>query len=89
MPSYHLYTFNYTEEKYTGEHVEQIVAQDASTETAQFIIKQKNNLISHGHLQMTWQLTVPQGIPETQPGKPLCWLWPMQTPFKPASYHTE
>jgi len=53
MPSYHLYTFNYTEEKYTGEHVEQIVAQDASTETAQFIIKQKNNLISHGHLQMT------------------------------------
>ena len=53
MPSYHLYTFNYTEEKYTGKHVDLIVTQDASTETAQFIIKQKNNLISHGHLQMT------------------------------------
>jgi hypothetical protein len=47
-----------------------IVAQGASTETAPFITKQENYLLSHWHLQGTWQLTVPQGIPETQLDKP-------------------
>jgi len=47
MPSYHLCTFNYAKEKYTGKHVELIVAQDASTETANFITKQENNLLSY------------------------------------------
>ena len=64
MRSYHLYTAN-DEQIYTGKHVELIVAQGASTETAHFITKQENYLLSH------WQLTVPQGVPETQPGKPL------------------
>jgi len=47
MPSYHLRTFNYTDEKYTGKHVKLIVAQDTSTETAHSITKQENNLHSH------------------------------------------
>ena len=34
MPTYHLCTSNYTEEKYTGKHVELIVAQDASTDNS-------------------------------------------------------
>jgi len=47
MPSYHPHTPNDTEEIYTGKHVELIVAQGASTETAHFIIKQKIYLLSH------------------------------------------
>jgi hypothetical protein len=47
MPSYHLHTSNYTEEKKTGKHVELIVAQDASTQTAHFSTKEENNLLSH------------------------------------------
>jgi hypothetical protein len=39
MPSYHLHTANDAEEIYTGKHVELIVAQGASTETAHFITK--------------------------------------------------
>jgi hypothetical protein len=31
---------------------------------------------------------VPQGIPETQPSKPLRYTWPTQTPFQQAGYHT-
>jgi hypothetical protein len=47
MPSYHLHTSNYAEQIYTGKHVELIVTQGASTETAHFITKQENYLISH------------------------------------------
>jgi len=71
MPSYQLYTANVAEDIYTGKHLELIVAQGASTETAHFITKQEKYLLSHWHLQWTWQLTVPKGVPETQPGKPL------------------
>jgi len=46
MPSYHLHTANDGEEIYTGKHVELIVAQGASTETAHFITKQENYLLS-------------------------------------------
>jgi hypothetical protein len=51
--------------------MELIVARDAPTEKAQFITKQKDNLPSHWHLQVKWQLTVPQSLPETQPSKTL------------------
>jgi len=47
MPSYHMYTGNVAEEIYTGKHVELILAQGASTETAHFITKQENYLLSH------------------------------------------
>jgi hypothetical protein len=47
MPSYHLHTFNDAEEIYTEKHLELIVAQGASTETAHFITKHKNYLLSH------------------------------------------
>ena len=47
MPFYHLHISNYTEEKYTGKHVELIVAQDASTETAHSFTKKENNHHSH------------------------------------------
>jgi hypothetical protein len=40
MPSYDLYISNDAEEIYTGKYVELIVAQDASTETANFITEQ-------------------------------------------------
>jgi hypothetical protein len=50
--------------------VELIVAQGASTETAHFITKQENYLLSQWHLQWTWQLTVPH-VPKIQPDKPL------------------
>jgi hypothetical protein len=46
LPSAYLLT-NYAEEKYTEKHVELIVAQDASTQTAHFITKQEINLLSH------------------------------------------
>ena len=46
MPSYHLHTANCAEEIYTGKHVELIVAQGASTETAHSITKQVNYLLS-------------------------------------------
>jgi hypothetical protein len=39
MPSYHLNTSNDAEEIYTGKPVDVIVAQGASTETANFITK--------------------------------------------------
>jgi len=38
---------NYAEEKPTGKHVELIVAEDATTETAHFITKQENSLLSY------------------------------------------
>jgi hypothetical protein len=47
MSPYYLRTSNYAEEKYAKKHVELIVAQDASTETAHFITKQENNLLPH------------------------------------------
>jgi len=47
MPSYHLQTSNEAVEIYKGKHVEVIVAQAVSTETAHFIIKQENYLLSH------------------------------------------
>jgi hypothetical protein len=47
MPSYHLHTSNDAEEIYTGKHVELIVGQGASTETAHFITRQENYLLSH------------------------------------------
>jgi len=47
MPSYHQHTASDAEEIYTGKHVEPIVAQGASTETAHFITKQENYLLSH------------------------------------------
>jgi len=47
MQSYHLNTSNDAEEIYTGKYVELTVAQWASTETAHFIIKQENFLLSH------------------------------------------
>ena len=47
MPSYYLHTANDSEEIYTGKHVEVIVAQGASKETAHFITKQETYLISH------------------------------------------
>jgi hypothetical protein len=47
MPSYNLHTSNDAEEIYTGKHMELIVAQGASTESAQFITKQENYLLSH------------------------------------------
>jgi hypothetical protein len=47
MPSYHLHTAYEAEEIYTGKHVELTVAQGASTETAYFITKQENYLLSH------------------------------------------
>ena len=53
MPSYHLHTANDAEQIYTGKHVELIVAQGASTETAHCITKQENYLLSHCHLQWT------------------------------------
>jgi len=71
MAPYQLHNANDAEEIYTGKHVELIVAQGASTETAHFITKQEIYLLSHWHLQWTWQLPVPQGVPETQPGKPV------------------
>jgi hypothetical protein len=47
IPSYHLHTSNDAEEIYTGKHVELIVAQGASAETAHFITKEENHLLSH------------------------------------------
>jgi len=47
MPSYHLHTSNDAEQIYTVKHVELIVAQGASTETAHCIAKQENYLLSH------------------------------------------
>jgi len=47
MPSYHLHTANVAEQIYTGKPVELTVAQGASTETAHFITKQENYLLSH------------------------------------------
>jgi len=46
MPPYHLHTSNDAEEIFTGKHVELMVAQGTSTETAHFIIKQENCLLS-------------------------------------------
>jgi len=46
MPFYHLHTPNDAEDIYTGKHVELIVAQGASSETAHFITKQDNYLLS-------------------------------------------
>ena len=71
MPSYDLHTSSDAEQMYTGKLVELILAQGASIETAHFITKLENYLLSQWHLQGTWQLTVPQGLPETQPGNPL------------------
>jgi hypothetical protein len=42
-----LHSANGAEEIYTGEHVELIVAQGASTETSHFITKQENYILSH------------------------------------------
>jgi TusA-related sulfurtransferase len=53
MPYFQLHTSNEAEEIYTGKHVELIVTQDASTETAHFITKQENYVLSHWHLQGT------------------------------------
>jgi len=53
MASYHLHTANGAEEIYRGKHVELIVAQGPFTETAHFITKQENYLLSHLHLQWT------------------------------------
>ena len=47
MPFFRVNTSNDAKEIYTGKHVELIVAQDASTETAHFITKQENCLLSH------------------------------------------
>jgi hypothetical protein len=47
MPSYHLHTSNDAEEIYRGKHLELIVAQGASTETAHFITKQKKIIFFH------------------------------------------
>jgi hypothetical protein len=41
------HTANSAEEICTGKHVEMIVAQGASAETAHFTTKQKNYLLSH------------------------------------------
>jgi len=46
MPSYHLHTSNDDEEIYTGKQVELIVSEGASTETAHFITKEENYLLS-------------------------------------------
>jgi len=43
----YLCTSNDNAEKYTGKHVELIVARNASTETAHFITKQENYLLSY------------------------------------------
>ena len=53
MPYFQLNNSKDAEEIYTGKHVEQIVAQGASTETAHLITKQENYLLSHWHLQGT------------------------------------
>jgi hypothetical protein len=42
MPSYHLHIANDAEQIYTGKHLQLIVAQGASTETAHCITKQEN-----------------------------------------------
>jgi len=47
MPSYHLHTSNDAEKIYIAKHVELIVAQGVSTETAHFIIRQENYHLSH------------------------------------------
>ena len=47
MPSYHLHTSNDDHEIHTGKQVELSVAQGASTETAYFIPKQENYILSH------------------------------------------
>jgi len=47
MAPYQLHNANDAEEIYTGKHVELIVAQGASTETAHFITKQEIYLLSH------------------------------------------
>jgi hypothetical protein len=88
MPSYHLHTSNDAKQIFTGQHVELTVAQGASTETAHCITIQENYLLPNRHLQQTWQLTVPQRVPETQPHKPLPYTRPTQTPYQPAHYHT-
>jgi hypothetical protein len=53
MPSYHLHISNDAEEICTGNHVEIIVAQWATTGTTHCITKQENYLLSHQHLQWT------------------------------------
>jgi hypothetical protein len=47
MPLYYPHTSNDAEQIYTRKHVELIVAQAASTETAHFITRQENYLLSH------------------------------------------
>jgi len=47
MPAYHLHTSNDAQEIYTGKQAELIVGQGVSTETAHFITKQENYLLSH------------------------------------------
>jgi hypothetical protein len=47
MPSYHLHTSNDAEEIYTGNNVKLIVAQGKSKETAHFITKQEDYILSH------------------------------------------
>jgi hypothetical protein len=47
MPSYLLHTSNDAAEIYIGKHMKLIVAQGTSTETAHFITKQENYLLSH------------------------------------------
>jgi len=47
MPSYHLHISNDNVEKYTGKHVDLILAHGASTETAHFISTQEKYLLSH------------------------------------------
>jgi hypothetical protein len=66
------HTSNNAEENYTGKYMEQHTS----------LRKQENYLLSHWHLQGTWQLTVPQGLIETQPSKPLHYAWPHKYRFK-------
>jgi hypothetical protein len=88
MPSYHLHASNDAEQIYTGKHVELIVAQGHPQKHYTSFQRQENYLLSHWHLRWTWQLTVPHGVPETQPSKPLHYTWPTQTPLQQAGYHT-
>jgi len=53
MPSFEVHASNDVTEIYTRTHVEIIVAQAVSTETAHFITKQENYLLSHRHVQGT------------------------------------
>ena len=69
MPSYHLHTANDAEQIYIGKHVELIVAQGASTETAHFITKQENTLF---HTDIYWGPDSSLCHKAYQPGKPLC-----------------